>query len=251
MPAQIRALIETGQTLAGTDPSSLQPPIVMPPIIMGPAEAPCMSMWCHVGHFINGEFFAAFFGAAAGAIVTYFVTTRHEREQALRRELSACNAAIGLTATVTSTAFLLKSQFLVGIRQRYAAEFARMAQAEMHQQAAAPGMHILFSYTFDFLYINAPFTLVDELRKVIIEKVPSSTNVQILVALLKQAANAQRRAIETRNAAITAVRSQFRRVKNAGPRGNTGRVVFWSSFATRSHRRVISGYTTCYIVLHR
>lgn len=206
-----RSVIQASQVFAAAALADLQVPIVIPPLVMAPTETACNSTWCHIGQIINGEFFAALFGAIAGAIVTFFVTSRHERIKAVRMELAACNAAIGLAATVTSTAINLKTQFIMGIRERYASQFAQIAPFLF----APPGTQVRINYTFDFLYIHPPFTLVDELRKVILEKVPSSTKAQMLVAQLEQVANAQRRSIEVRNAMIAAIRNKF-----DGPRTN-------------------------------
>jgi len=141
---------------------------------------------------------SAALGAIGGSAAAYFLTRQNDKTRHLRDEVTACNAAVGLCASIANTIIAIKRQQIKPMNDIY------LAQCQSVQQAAVVpvGQPSVLQVNFDLNRMPTPWTCIDALNELISSRITSAFEPSGLAPSLTQAIHNQQHFIELRNALI-------------------------------------------------
>jgi hypothetical protein len=120
--------------------------------------------------FLNTNFSAALFGALAGALSAHSISTRAETRKRLREEIAGVNSAIALANTISNAFVSMKRQNVRGMAALYKRSFDEFIAV----QITPPVVPTEIAVIFDIRTLTMPLTSISELRKTLLERVPTA-----------------------------------------------------------------------------
>jgi len=150
--------------------------------------------------FAGSEFFAALFGALAGALSAFAIGRYSDHRAAVLSEIGACNAGIALAHNVINTALTLKDQYVGGMLASYQRQFAEFSAAD--EQALRTGIPDVYEAILDLRTLSKAFMPKDELQDITLDRIKLSAVVPMLGVIVKQVIESLYSSLDGRNEVI-------------------------------------------------
>jgi hypothetical protein len=162
------------------------------------ARAALEWLWLFANSNFSIAMITAFAGAFAGAIGAQFIAERNAKRERLFEEMRATKYAIGLLFNISNTFLVIKEQHINTICVKYNKLRLLRDQYEAAMRAgdAPPGP---FRYEADLETLPVPFTPIDSLQKILLDKVTPTGKAMILLTPLVQCIEEFRGLIDERN----------------------------------------------------
>ncbi len=135
--------------------------------------------------FLNTNFSAALFGALAGALAAHGIASRAEKRKQVREQIAGVNSAIALANTISNAFVAMKGQHVIGMAAIYKRDF----DAYIAVLVNPPAVPTQYNFIGDFRVLQMPVTPIDELRRVLLERVQSCGAAISISVVLHQCIN--------------------------------------------------------------
>jgi hypothetical protein len=145
----------------------------------------------------NSNFSSALFGAGFGAWAASWIALHSERHKRLREEISGCNTALGLAASIIETVLNLRSQLVLPMADSYRSRFQDFVAAT--QRRVPPGGLNLITFMADLRVVHFPTMPVPELRGLLQSSSSNSAAARALISSLAQSVESLHTMVQMRN----------------------------------------------------